>query len=132
MQNFAERSVLSQCNTIEQCVRFCQEVLNAWVQIESRDQVNIYKLSYEDFVTDPDSHIRKISAWMGEVPADQETEPEQNILSRIRTPSYVQVTEPVNRSGVYRWKHYSKFLTEDVMEPLKKWTTAYEPGHSGE
>jgi tetratricopeptide (TPR) repeat protein len=132
MQNFAERSVLSQCNTIEQCVRFCREVLNAWVQIESRDRVNLYKLSYEDFVTDPDSHIRKISAWMGEVPADQETEPEQNILARIRTPSYVQVTEPVNQSGVYRWKHYSKFLTEDVMAPLKKWTTAYEPGHSGE
>ena len=132
MQNFAERSVLSQCNTIEQCVRFCREVLDAWVQIESRDRVNIYKLSYEDFVTDPDSHIKKISAWMGEVPADQETEPEQNILSRIRTPSYVQVTEPVNRSGVYRWKNYSQFLTEDVMAPLKKWTTAYEPGHSGE
>ena len=132
MQNFTERSILSQCNTIEQSVRFCREVLNTWDQIESRDLVNIFKLSYEDFVADPESHIEKISAWMGEIPTDQGIEPDQDILSRIRTPSYVQVTEPVNRSGVYRWKHYGQFLTEEVMEPLKKWTTAYELSHSGE
>jgi tetratricopeptide (TPR) repeat protein len=131
MQNFAERSVLSQCNTIQHCVRFCGEILSTWDQIESRALVNIFKLSYEDFVADPDSHIKRISAWMGEAPADQAIEPEQDILSRIRTPSYVQVTEPVNRSGVCRWKHYSQFLTEEVMEPLKKWTRTYDLNHSG-
>lgn len=126
MQNFAERSVLAQCNTMSQAALFCRAVLDAWEAIARRADIELFRLHYEDFVTDPERHLEAMTRWCGGTAGNLDAESGDDILARIRTPSYLQISEPVNRGGVGRWKHYQAFMQPEVLQPLAGLVSRHE------
>lgn len=73
----------------------------------------IYRVTYEDMVSNTESEIRKLLDYCG-------LEFEENCLNFynnkrvVRTPSSEQVRQPIYDSGLKYWKNF-----EDELSPLK-------------
>ena len=74
--------------------------------------INIYEVSYDEIVRNPEEEIRQLLEYMN-------LEWEENCLMfhqsdrYIATASHKQVREPIYTKSLERWKHY-----EDYMGPL--------------
>ena len=79
----------------------------------------LLEVDYEETVADPEGAARKLVAWCGL--AWEPTCLEFHQTERpIRTPSAVQVRQPVFRTSVGRWKHYEPALVLLLRNSLKK------------
>ena len=71
----------------------------------------IYQTSYEDLVENREEATRKLLEFL-ELPWNEAClSPEKN-RSSVRTPSLMQVRQPVYRSSLERWKNYEPWLGE--------------------
>lgn len=72
----------------------------------------IHTLRYEDLVADMPGRMRELLDFLG-LPWDDDVlgyADKAKHRGRISTPSYAQVTEPINRKAVDRWRHYQRYL----------------------
>ncbi len=81
-----------------------------------------YELQYERLATDFPTEIRKLCDFLQLPWHDAMLAPGEHARAKgfIMTPSYAQVTRPVNNRSVGRWKHYEQHFTE-VSPILKPW-----------
>jgi len=71
----------------------------------------IYRLHYEDLVTEPQREIGRLLAFCGLEWEDACLHPEEN-ASRIGTASVMQARSPINAKSVGGWRKYSSHLSE--------------------
>ncbi len=106
MLNFAE--VRWACDPDQIATRFAeyQRLMDHWRRTLP---VPIFELDYETMVADPEATARKLLEFCGLEwePACLEFYRKQRPL---RTPSVVQVRQPIYTSSVGRWKHYERSL----------------------
>jgi tetratricopeptide (TPR) repeat protein len=90
-----------------------QRIMEHWRKVLP---VPLLEVDYEETVTDPEGVARKLVAWCGLAwePACLEFHQAQR---PVRTPSAVQVRQPVYRTSVGRWKHYEQALAS-LLAPL--------------
>jgi Tfp pilus assembly protein PilF len=93
--------------------RFYSSVMNYWLHVRNHLAMSWMELRYEDVLTDMEGQFRPVFERLG---LDWVSECEQfhkHARAReISTPSYDQVTRPIYRSSVQRWRHYEKYFLE--------------------
>lgn len=76
-------------------------------------------LRYEDFIADQEGHTRRVLGYVG-VAFDPACLRFHENRRHAPTPSYAQVSQPLNDRSVGRWKHYQKQLAPymDAIAPV--------------
>ena len=76
-------------------------------------------LRYEDFIADQEGHTRRVLGYVG-VAFDPACLRFHENRRHAPTPSYAQVSQPLNDRSVGRWKHYEKHLAPymDAIRPV--------------
>lgn len=94
---------------------------------------DVFVSRYEDLITDTSGQTRRIAAFLGLDGADSML----NFAARarkkghIKTPSQMQVIEPINAMGIGRWHHYREYLEPvlPILWPmLGQWDYSTTPG----
>ena len=89
--------------------------------------LNLYEIKYEDIINDFDNCIKQLLKflnvnWTDDLKTYYLTASKRGI---INTPSYNQVSSPLYKKSISRWKNYSEnFL--DINLKLEKWIKRYE------
>ena len=74
---------------------------------------NIYFLSYEKLVNNPEQEIRKIIDWLGFSWEDSYLHTDKS-KQGFFTASNVQVRSPINNKSVGQWKKYKDLMQEPI------------------
>ena len=95
--------------TPEGVARVYQQVMTSWLDVRDRLEHPVHTIYYERLVRDPATQLRGIVDYL-ELPWDDTLlDHTRHARERglINTPSYEQVTRPINRSAVNRWQRYA-------------------------
>lgn len=120
MQSFRAPAFAFTFETLASTARMYAEVMHFWARIEPQLTVPVHVLRYEDLVVDVENQARKLFeflglSWHDELLAFTERAAKKGAIS---TPSYSDVTQPVNRRAVGRWQRYRNYFTSDVLDSL--------------
>ena len=69
----------------------------------------IYKVQYENVVSDTETEVRKLFKFL-ELPFENECLDFYKTKRSVRTASSEQVRQPIYSSGVDQWRNYEDFL----------------------
>lgn len=122
MQSFVMNDAMASFLTIEDAADLYDAVMSGWRAIRERFDLSVHTVVYERLVVDAEAQLRPVIDFLGlpwdeRVLAHTETAKERGA---ILTPSYHQVTEPLNVRAVGRWRRYEKQL-ESVLAVLLPW-----------
>lgn len=111
--------------TLERAVEAYASLMGFWRTIAPRIANPHLEIRYEDLVESLESVSRSVLKFLG-VPWDERAlhfaEHAQQKL--VRSPTYVDVTKPVFKSAVGRWRNYQKYL-EPYLEKLDSFVKAF-------
>lgn len=71
----------------------------------------VHRIVYEDLVEDTEAEVRKLLDYLG-LPFDAKCLNFFENRRAVHTPSSEQVRQPINRSGIGKWRHYQPWLGE--------------------
>lgn len=110
-QNFPLNPVSSQFLSMEDTVTQYVTTMSFWIAVREMLSLDWHELRYEDFVTSPAQHLRKVIEFLG-LPWQDETLTfhERSAGRYVSTPSYQDVAKPIYAGRVARWKQYSEYF----------------------
>jgi tetratricopeptide (TPR) repeat protein len=122
LQSFVMNDAMASFLTIEDAADLYDAVMTAWTAMREAFPLNMHTVRYETLVTDPEAELRPLVDFLGLGWEEQMLAHTQTARKRgtIITPSYDQVTEPLNSRSVGRWKKYRAEL-EPVLPILLPW-----------
>lgn len=125
MQHLAINPVASSYLTLEGTVRQYASVMGLWRVLLQRMNNPRLEIRYEDSVADLEGVARRTLDFLG-VGWDASVLRyfEHARQKPVRSPTYAEVTKPIYRSAVGRWKNYEKFL-EPHMAQLAPFIEAF-------
>jgi tetratricopeptide (TPR) repeat protein len=90
-------------------------VMRVWALSTELFPLNVHSVAYEDLVEDPERELRAVLDFLGLEWDDQVMDHRTTADARgaLTNTSYDQITEPLTRGAVGRWRHY-----ESQLEPL--------------
>jgi len=111
--------------TLQDTVRRYTLDMRGWLKFRDMIEAPWMQVRYEDMVDDLATEARRAVAFLG-LPWDE------NVLAyrehakhkTVQSPTYADVTQPVYRKAIGRWKHYAKHL-EPVMDTLRPFVEAF-------
>ena len=122
MQDYRFNPAMAHFSTLGETVNTFSLVMEFWEQAKQALGLSALTIKYEDFVTEPEPVARRLLTylemdWQNNVLLTHETAKERG---RIETPSYRQVTEPINTSAIDRWTRYQTWLEPyfDSLRPM--------------
>ena len=127
MQQFRAPDFALLCRSIESLAVGFRRTFNYWYAQSALLAPAVHELKYEDFVRDFESGMRAVTDFL-ELPwAESMLRPAERAQAKgyISTPSYAQVTQPVNSRSVDRWRRYEKHFAGAMptLEPyLARWS----------
>ncbi len=106
-------------------LNFYNDVLKLFDFYEKELNLNFFLIKYEDIVKNFETHIKLLLNYLN---LKYEKKMEKFYLtakkrSKISTPSYDQVINPLYNKSIGRWKNYSKFLNSQ--NELNRWIKKY-------
>ena len=107
MQDFIPTPFMNNFLSLEKSVTFYEKIMGLFLQNREKLTLSLIELRYEDLVEDTKKAFTRTLSFLGE-----DWEEDINNYYRksrsihIRTPSYQQVTQPIYRSSLGRWKNY--------------------------
>lgn len=125
-QHFRAPEFASLCSNLERLVRAYVRAFDFWFAETAKLAPTVFEVRYERLVSDFENETRRLVEFL-DLPWDPALlDPARRAKERgfISTPSYAQVTQPVNRSAIDRWRHYEKYFHEvrGVLRPyLDRW-----------
>jgi tetratricopeptide (TPR) repeat protein len=126
MQQFRAPDFALLCRSIESLAVGFRRTFDYWYSQSALLSPAAHELKYEDFVRDFESGMRAVTNFL-ELPwAESMLRPAERAQAKgyISTPSYAQVTQPVNSKSVDRWRRYEKHFAGAIptLEPyLSRW-----------
>jgi hypothetical protein len=135
MQQFRAPDFALLCRSIESLAVGFRRTFDYWYAQRTLLAPAVHELKYEDFVRDFESGTRAVTDFL-ELPwAESMLRPAERAQAKgyISTPSYAQVTQPVNSKSVDRWRRYEKHFGEALppLEPyLRRWGYTLAAGNS--
>ena len=127
MQPFLPNDAMSNFYNLKDTSNFYDLVMNLWDKYKENLNLNLYEIKYEDIINDFDNCIKQLLKflnvnWTDDLKTYYITASKRGI---INTPSYNQVSSPLYKKSISRWKNYSEnFL--DINLKLEKWIKRYE------
>lgn len=94
-------------STIRQVMTDCDRLMAHW---SNRFSASIYGIWYEQVVSQPDTELASLTAWLGLPDSDQQRD--RNATSSINTASVWQARQPIYARSVGRWRHYLDSIPE--------------------
>jgi tetratricopeptide (TPR) repeat protein len=125
MQNLPLNQVGAACLSLASTTDEYTALMGAWQTIAPRIRNPYLEVRYEDMVEDLESVARKTLGFLG-VTWDAHVLgfDEHARKKMVRSPTYADVTQPVYKRAVGRWRHYQKYL-EPHLEKLAPFTKAF-------
>ena len=125
MQPIPLSQVSSAYLTIEGTIEEYTTMMNLWQTLVPMLEGHYLQARYEDMVENLESVARKSLDFLG-VPWDSrvlgfDAHARQKV---VRSPTYADVTKPVYKGAVGRWRNYQKYL-EPHLEKLKSFTETF-------
>jgi tetratricopeptide (TPR) repeat protein len=126
MQNFRAAPLAVASASLEKLAEAYVTAMRCWLHDVEVFQPDVFVSRYEELVADPERQTRRIADFLGLEDATPLLRFDQRARDKgfIATPSYAQVTQPVNRKGLDRWRRYREALAPalPVLEPmLRHW-----------
>lgn len=120
MQSFGAPSFMVLCSTLQRLARGYVNAMQGWLRNAEILAPRILELRYEDLLADFAGNARRIGDFIGVDDAAPMLAFHEHARKKgyIGTPSYAQVTEPVNTKGVDRWRRYRTYM-EPILPILK-------------
>lgn len=111
--------------TLEGTVESYTRVMGIWRTLAPLVKNPFLEVRYEDVVDDLESVARKTLDFLG-VPWDERVLrfDEHARQKRVRSPTYADVTKPVYKRAIGRWRNYQKYL-EPHLEKLDPFVKAF-------
>ena len=111
MQNIPLNQVGAAYLSLESTTEEYTELMGAWQTIAPRLRNPYLEVRYEDMVEDLESVARKTLDFLG-VPWDARVLgfDEHARQKMVRSPTYADVTQPVYKRAMGRWRNYQKYL----------------------
>jgi tetratricopeptide (TPR) repeat protein len=121
MQQYEPTDTMANFDTLEHTAVAYDRVMSLWSIYVDKLDMNYHMLRYEDLVEDIEGELRKLLAYVG-VDWDERVMDYQSRAAKrrqINTNSYYQVTQPLYRDSVYRWRHYARHFdsVKQILEP---------------
>lgn len=112
MQMFRAPGYVAMCATLESTARGYDSAFQFWQHHAEVFRPDLLTVRHEDLVDDAAAQARQLCDFLGVDWAERMVAFHERAAERgyIRTPSYHQVVEPVNRKGVGRWQRYREWL----------------------
>jgi hypothetical protein len=107
---------------LDTAAEFYDLAFSNWDATRALFPLQVHTVRYEDLVEDTETVLRGVTeaiglSWHDRLLDHQETAANRGVIS---TASYAQVTEPIYRRSVGRWRHYRKHL-EPILPTLQPW-----------
>jgi len=120
MQSFGAPAFMLLCSTLERLARGYVNAMQGWQHHVALLEPALFSLRHEDLLADFTGTAQRIGDFIGVADATPMLTFHEHAKQKgyIATPSYAQVTEPVNRKGVDRWRRYRRHL-EPILPALK-------------
>jgi len=131
MQQFRAPDFALLCRSIESLAVGFRRTFDYWYSQSALLSPAAHELKYEDFVRDFESGMRAVTNFL-ELPwAESMLRPAERAQAKgyISTPSYAQVTQPVNQKSVDRWKRYEKYFA-GALPPLEPYLARWGYGRA--
>ncbi len=111
MQHFQPGQAIAAFDTPEELARLHLAIDELWCDCVDRLGLNTMEIRYEDLVSEPEPHMRRLFAFIGVDWDDCVLRFHENAGDRtISTPSYAAVARGVFTSSCGRWRHYADHL----------------------
>jgi tetratricopeptide (TPR) repeat protein len=107
---------------LDTAAEFYDLAFTNWEAARAIFPLKVHTIRYEDLVEKTEEELRKVTDAVGLSWDDRLLEHQSTAATRgvIPTASYAQVTEPIYRRSVDRWRNYRKHL-EPILPTLKPW-----------
>jgi len=131
MQQFRAPDFALLCRSIESLAVGFRRTFDYWYAQSALLAPAVHELGYEDLVRDFESGMRAVTDFL-ELPwAESMLRPAERAQAKgyISTPSYAQVTQPVNQKSVDRWKRYEKYFA-GALPPLEPYLARWGYGRA--
>jgi tetratricopeptide (TPR) repeat protein len=123
MQNFRTPLLQTSFSSLETTAELYAKVMNCWYHFRDSLHLPTYIHRYEDLVTDPIKTTQGLAAFL-ELPWNESwLDAVGHVKNKgaIRTPSYAQVTEPINQKAKGRWLNYRTCFSATTFQHLAPW-----------
>jgi hypothetical protein len=131
MQNFRSPAFMVLCSTLERLAKSYVNAMRFWIHHQPLLCPDALLLRYEDTVSDFEAQTAVIADYLGIADRAPLADFAAHAARKtyISTPSYSQVTEPVNTRAVARWEPYRRYFEPvfPILEPVARhWGYALE------
>lgn len=116
MHPFGPNEAMLNFAHLDTTAQLYRHAMRLWLRVERELGLTAHRIRYEDLVRNFDAEVQGLLAFLG-LPWDERVRDFARHAAergKINTPSYHQVTRPLNRDAVYRWKRYAKQLAPIV------------------
>jgi len=126
MASFRLNSSMANFLKLETAAEFYDLSFQTWANARSILPLDVQTVKYEQVVQDVEAELRPVVEglgliWDANILEHQRTAGARGVIS---TASYAQVTQPLYRGAVDRWKRYRKHL-EPVLPTLEPWAKKF-------
>lgn len=107
--------------TMEETVDQYAFVMDLWLQARPKLVQPWIEVRYEDLVDDPEKEAMRVTRFLGLSWHEAQADPAAHARSKVvRSPTHSDVTQPVYRRALGRWRAYGKHLApfESKLEPF--------------
>ncbi len=120
MQSFQAPAFAFTFETLATTARMYAEVMAFWLRIRAQLQLPVHVLHYEALVDGVEGEARRLFAFLDLPWSDELLKFTERAAQKgaIGTPSYADVTRPVNRRAVGRWQRYRRHFEGEVLDIL--------------
>ncbi|MBL8297067.1 MAG: sulfotransferase [Rhodanobacteraceae bacterium] len=130
MQNFRSPVFVALCETLQSTAQGYAAAMDFWLDQQALLGGDVYVSRYEDLVADLPARARALTDFLGLSWDPALLRPDAHARERgyISTPSYAQVTEPVNARAVGRWQAYAHWILplRPLLDPYaERWGYAW-------
>ena len=111
-QDFESNAGMIHTTDLNDTAAFYAETMGAWLECKKTMDLNFIYVRYEDLILNKNLELIKVAEFLG---VEQDVESLDNVglaLQRdiVNTPSYRQISQPIYRNAINRWKSYTKHL----------------------
>ncbi len=118
MQAFAPNPAMASFLNLKDAANLYDEGLKLWERYRELFDLKVFELRYEDLLEDFDGQVRELLTFVGAKWDESVTAFDRHAREQtIRTPSYSQVSRPIYKTSVGRWRNYETQL-QPVMATL--------------
>lgn len=122
LQNFRAAALQAACQSLEHLARAYTAAMNNWLHHADVFGADVFVSRYEDLVADPRRQVQRIADFLGLGAAESMLDYAARARDKgfIKTPSYSQVLEPINRRGIGHWRQYDATFRPllPILQPL--------------